>query len=121
MTIYTLENNHKNKDLNSPKTISIRLGRIIKDNMTNSKNDARVSFKYTILNGEAPFLINPDIINSTSHSRVSFDCNILPEQTTLFVIDDSGLNVQLKSFLRAEQESPAGLFLVNQNERRSKK
>jgi len=120
MIIYTIKNNYKDKDLNSFKATFIQSGRI-KNIMQNSKNDARVSFKYTILNEEVPFLINPDIINSTSHSRVSFGCNILPEQTTLFIIDKSGLNVQSKSFLGAEQESPAGLMIFNQNVRRSKK
>ena len=121
MTMHILENKCKDKDLNSPKAIFIQLGRTIKDTMDNSKNEGGVSFKYDILNEEVPFLINPDIINPNSHSRVSFGCNILPEQTTLFVIDKSGLDVRSRSFLGAEQESPAGLLIVNQTERRSKK
>ena len=120
MTIHTLEHNCEDKDLNSFKATFIQLGRI-KNNMKNLKNNNRVNFKCAILSEGVPFIITPDIINPNSYSRVSFGCNILPEQTTLFVIDDGGLNVQSKSFLRAEQESPAGLFIFNQDERRSKK
>ena len=120
MAIYTFENNYEDKGLNSFKVTFIQSGRI-KNTMKNLKNNNEDNFKYTILNEDVSFLIDPDIINPNSCSRVSFGCNILPEQATLFVIDKSGLNVQSKSFLRAEQESPAGLFIVNQNERRSKK
>ena len=121
MIIHILKNNHKDEDLNSLKATSIQLGRIIKNTMNDSENNIKVSFKYSILNKGIPFLIDPDILNSNSYSRVSFGCNILPEQTALFVIDESGLGVRSKSFLGAEQESPAGLLIFNQNERRSKK
>jgi len=108
MIIQIIKNNHTDEDLNILKATFIQLGRIIKNNMDDSKNNINDSFTYTIL-------------DSTSYSRGSFDYNILPEQITLFIKDNGELSVESKSFLGAEQVIPAGLLIVNQTERRSKK
>ena len=54
----------------------------------------------------------PDINNSSSCSRFSFDCGILPEHPKM--------HAQSEIFLRAVQVKPAG-FLIIKLERRSKK
>jgi len=112
MKIYTIKNNYTDKDLNSLKATFIYSGRIMKNNMDDSKNDSSISFTCTILNDE---------IFLDSRSRLSFGCDILPEWNTLFIKDNGGLSVESKSFLRAEQDNPAGLLIFNQAERRSKK
>lgn len=121
MAIHIIKNNYEDEDLNNLKSMFNQSGRIIKNIMSKSRNNIKVSFTYNILNEEFPFLIDSNVINPNSHSRVSFGCNILPEQTTFFIIDKSGLNVRSKSFLGAEQESPAGLLMFNQTERGLKK